>query len=213
MRDYVSFEYGSDENIISTVTEAIDLLELDYPLSVKPGHCFPPQCFHTANITGNCCQRSLALLQGISSQLSVQARHAWRWRILLDRAIIDAGLDATLGQVTGPDLTRAFADLTTIYHAENAYPAVRPPNASTHNCSTPEHIVHTCDFDPDRGSFIRWVREGNVSNVWGVKPSGAAATPLLGTSLSEVACRARVCLAWYLILTAFSNLPFLQKSL
>ena len=192
MREYISFEYGSDEAIVSKVTDAIGLLELDYPLSAKPGQCFQPHCSHPANCTGNCCGQALALLQGVSNKLSVQAQHAWRWRILLDRAIIDAGLDATHGQVTGPDLTHAFAELTTIYHAENAYPAVKPPNASTRNCSAPEQIVRTCDLDPDRGAFIRWIREGNVSNVWGVKPSGAAATPLLGTSLSESACRAKV---------------------
>ena len=119
----------------------------------------------------------------------------------MDRAKIDAGLDATHGQVTGQDLTQAFAELTTIYHAENAYPAVKPPNASTHNCTVPEPIVRTCDFDPDRGAFIPWIREGNVSNVWGVKPSGAAATPLLGTSLSESACRAKVRTACYILVS------------
>ena len=192
LQEYVSFEYGNDQAIVSTVTDAIGLLELDYPLSAEAGQCFPPHCSHAANSTANYCRQALELLQGISSKLSVQASSAWRWRILLDRAIIDVGLDETHGQVIGPDLKHAFADLTEIYHAENAYPAVRPPNASAHNCSAPDAVVSTCSLDPNRGAFIPWVREGNVSTVWGVKPSGGPAMPLLGTSPNEMGCRAKV---------------------
>lgn len=62
----------------------------------------------------------------------------------------------------------------------------------------PAGLTPCCPLDPERGAFIPWVREGNVSNVW-CNPGnrscssdghGAPGTPLLGVTPSEAGCRA-----------------------
>jgi hypothetical protein len=67
------------------------------------------------------------LLEQADARLTRQARQAWRWRILLLRARIDAQLYLNRGAMQGRVLHDAFQELTRIYHARNAEAAVKPP--------------------------------------------------------------------------------------
>jgi len=49
------------------------------------------------------------------------------WRILYLRALIDKELREKQGRLEGKVLSTAFDELTRIYHAQHADPAVRPP--------------------------------------------------------------------------------------
>ena len=188
--EYIGFEFSGRPEVITTVSEAITLLEANYPISAHPP-CFLPSCGGDSEGSDRC-TRALDLLSRAAQSLSQEARTSWRWRILMDRAVIDAGLDATHGQVTGQAVTDALADLVQIYYAQQAYPAVKPPtpvNASVHNCSALPTTVKTCPLDTHRGAFIPWVREPNASNVWGTTSQGTPATPVLGPASSELECR------------------------
>jgi hypothetical protein len=165
--EYIQSEFSRDPKVVAAVSEAIGLLESDYPLIGRGSKsCFRPECGektadHNSSNSSNRCTRALELLQAADGSLTPQVRSGWRWRILLDRAVIDAGLDATHGQVSGSVLTEAFADLVEIYYAQHAYAAVKPPspvNASEHNCSAPPKTWSSCPLDSARGPLVPWVR-------------------------------------------------------
>ena len=67
------------------------------------------------------------LIQQADSRLTPRARQAWRWRILYLRAQVDAQLYVSRGVLQGRVLHDALEELTRIYHAQNAEPAVKPP--------------------------------------------------------------------------------------
>ena len=68
---------------------------------------------------------------------------AWRWRILFLRAHIDAQLYLSRGAMQGRVLHDAFQELTRIYHAQNAEPAVKPPQVDP---TEPPVTVRPADF-------------------------------------------------------------------
>ncbi len=61
-----------------------------------------------------------ALAQKVDAKLPAKVRTSWRWRILYLRALIDKEMHLTKGRLQGELLRDAFAELTRIYHAENA---------------------------------------------------------------------------------------------
>jgi hypothetical protein len=71
-------------------------------------------------------QRYLDLLERADAKLTPQARKAWRWRILLLRAQLDAELADSAGTPTAKS-ERCFRELTRIYHADGASWVVHPP--------------------------------------------------------------------------------------
>ena len=50
----------------------------------------------------------------------------WRWRLIYLRGVIDSQLAQNGGKMEGDILRNAFAELTTLYHAENAHPYTKP---------------------------------------------------------------------------------------
>ena len=94
---------------------------------------------------------------------------------------------ASTPQVTGVNATAAFADLTSIYHADQAFPALKPPVPSNVSCAPP--APGTCSMDASRGDLVPWVREINVSTVYGTGVNGGADTPLLGLFDTEDGCQ------------------------
>ncbi len=72
-------------------------------------------------------ERAYGLLVGVDARLSQYARSAWRWRILLLRALIDRELVAHDGLLTAA-CEQATCELERIYHAQGAPPTVRPPH-------------------------------------------------------------------------------------
>ena len=83
------------------------------------------------------------LMDQADTRLTPRARQAWRWRILLLRARIDAQLYLNRGARQGRVLHDAFEELTRIYHAQNAEPAVKPPPADP---TEPPVAVRPADF-------------------------------------------------------------------
>ncbi len=109
LREYIAFEYSPD--VVDLVLPAIHLLEKNVPNGqIGPGSL-----------------QARKLLEQADSQLTPQARQSWRWRILFLRAQVDAQLFLSRGALQGQVLYDAFQELTRIYHAENAEPAVKPP--------------------------------------------------------------------------------------
>jgi hypothetical protein len=110
LREYIAFEYSPD--VVDLVLPAIRMLEKN----VAP---------HER--VGSWSVKARDLLEQADARLTPQARQAWRWRLLLLRARIDAQLYLNRGRMQGRVLHDAVEELTRIYHAENAEPAVKPP--------------------------------------------------------------------------------------
>ncbi len=72
-------------------------------------------------------QQALQTLRRVNEQLPVEKRTAWRWRILLLRALLDDELSRSQGQPTAQSDV-CFDELTAIYHADHAEPLVCPPS-------------------------------------------------------------------------------------
>jgi len=111
VREYLAFEYSPD--MVEPLWEAVGLLE------------------RTWITRGPDCARAFAILQQVDAKLTPQAKAAWRWRILYLRGLIDAELYRRNGKMEGPELKKAFDELTRIYHGEHVHSMpVRPPQLS-----------------------------------------------------------------------------------
>ena len=109
LREYIAFEYSPD--VVDLVVPAIHILEKNVP-SARVG----PASLEARD-----------LIEQADARLTPRARQAWRWRILYLRAQVDAQLYLNRGVMQGRVLHDAFEELTRIYHAHNAEPAVKPP--------------------------------------------------------------------------------------
>ena len=108
VKEYVAFEFSPQ--VVGDVTSAVRILETNH---------------HRDNIQQSAV-RAFQLLEQADAKLSSQARCAWRWRILYLRGLIDREMYRNrLGQAKAEVLQQAIAELTKIYHAENAYGAMR----------------------------------------------------------------------------------------
>lgn len=73
-------------------------------------------------------EETFARVERVQSQLTPQARGAWRWRVVYLRALIDRELWRSHGKLEGPVLRDSFRELTAIYHADGAHSMpIRPP--------------------------------------------------------------------------------------
>lgn len=110
VREYVAFEFSPD--VVEPVTRAITLLETN----------------HDRKKIGPEAREAFRLIEAAESKLTLQARMAWRWRIVYLRALIDRELFGTEGRLQGETLRRAFRELTRIYHAQQAHSMpIHPP--------------------------------------------------------------------------------------
>ncbi|MCX7425135.1 MAG: LamG domain-containing protein [Planctomycetia bacterium] len=126
LRGYIAFEYSPE--VVDLVLPAIRMLEKN----VAPHERVGPWSVKARD-----------LMEQADARLTGQARQAWRWRILLLRARIDAQLYLTRGARQGRVLHDAFQELTRIYHAQNAEPAVKPPQVDP---TEPPVTVRPSDF-------------------------------------------------------------------
>jgi hypothetical protein len=108
LREYIAFEFGQTAS--EDVMKAVQLFEETWC-----GKRIGPKS-----------EAARELLQRAESHLTPQAKTAWRWRILLLRAIVDSELVRTKGEFRGPALKQACEELTRIYHAQRADAWVRP---------------------------------------------------------------------------------------
>ncbi len=128
LQEYIAFEYSPD--VVHLVLPAIHLLEQNTPVGkVGPGSL-----------------RARQLLTEADALLTPPARQGWRWRILWLRAQVDAQLYLRRGVMQGQVLHDAFAELTRIYYAANAEPAVRPPQVDPTEPSEPPALDRSADF-------------------------------------------------------------------
>jgi hypothetical protein len=110
LKEYIAFEYSPE--VVDLVLPAIRLIEKNVTPQKR---------------TGSWSLQARELLERADARLTAEARRAWRWRILLLRARIDAQLYLTGGVLRGRVLRDACQELTGIYHAEHAEPYVKPP--------------------------------------------------------------------------------------
>jgi len=107
LREYIAFEYAPEA--VAPVMEAIALLEKNWLT----------ESWRREEVT-----RAYEILLAVDAQLPAWSRNAWRWRILLLRALSDHEW------VTYDALTdrrdAAYEELTRIYHVENGWQCVSP---------------------------------------------------------------------------------------
>lgn len=106
LREYIAYEFSP--NVVEDVLAAIHLLEEAWiergPKSVE----------------------AFKLIEKVNASLPEKARKSWRWRILYLRGVIDNQLVANGNKMEGQVLKDAFNELTTLYHAENAFSYTKP---------------------------------------------------------------------------------------
>jgi len=108
LREYAAFEFSPE--VADEVVRAVGILERN----------------HTRLQEDAGSEEALGLLRRAEGRMTPFARSCWRWRILLLRALLDHEHYVHKGERT-KKMLEALRELTVIYHAENAWPRVRPP--------------------------------------------------------------------------------------
>ena len=108
VRQYASYEFSP--GVADDVVHAVNILEQN--------HTLPAADAGSAD--------ALDRLQKADARLSRRARASWPWQILLLRALLDREHYAQAGQRTEA-AAAALRELTVLYRAQRAEPAVRPP--------------------------------------------------------------------------------------
>ena len=125
VKEYVSFEFSPDH--ADTIMEAIGIMEKNHGLQTwnwamvagSPKKIDVPKEDHGAKL-------AYELLKTVDSKLSGRTKNAWRWRILLLRAMFDYELRLSNG-VPNEKIEAGFRELFNMYHAEKGSVLVRPP--------------------------------------------------------------------------------------
>jgi len=115
VREYAAAEFSPA--VADDVAEAVRVFETN----------------HARDRVGESAVGACALMAKAGGRLPPGIREGWRWRILALRARIDRELYRNRGKIRGAELARAFAELTAIYHAQDALDAVRPPHVPASN--------------------------------------------------------------------------------
>lgn len=118
VREYVSFEFSSEH--ADTIIEAIGIMEKNHGLKGSPKKINVPTEDHGA-------EKAYELMKAVDSKLSDRTKKAWRWRILLLRAMFDYELRLSKG-APNEKIEAGFKELIFMYHAEKAGESVRPPS-------------------------------------------------------------------------------------
>jgi len=106
LREYVAYEFNP--GVVEDVLKAVHLLEEAW---VERG----PKSLEAFN-----------LLKKVDGELPSWARESWRWRILYLRGLIDSQLVINGNKMEGQILKDALNELTTLYHAQNAFSYTKP---------------------------------------------------------------------------------------
>ncbi|HBO43122.1 MAG TPA: hypothetical protein DD670_04145 [Planctomycetaceae bacterium] len=118
VKEYIAFEFSPD--VVEDVFAAIQIMEKNHPRQIA-------RCNYSVNAIDDRAGEAARLIEGADAVLTPQARCAWRWRILVLRALIDQELHANnQGRAKADVFRRACEELVQIYHAEKARNAVRP---------------------------------------------------------------------------------------
>jgi hypothetical protein len=131
LREYATFEFSPE--VADDVLTIIKILESN---------------FQRDAITASAID-AYELAQKVDAQLSPEIQKSWRWRILFLRTLIDKEMYLTKGALKGEVLKDAFAELTRIYHADNALDGwLRPPKV-TLGAFEAEKVRSNMDLDPE----------------------------------------------------------------
>jgi hypothetical protein len=120
LREYVAFYFSPD--VVDPVSRALDTLEHNLQRSRQDADGVTR--FVLANKDG--AEEAFRLISQSDSKLPARVRSSWRWRVVYLRALIDSELVTHQFRVSRKCMA-AFAELTTIYHEQNAWSVVRPP--------------------------------------------------------------------------------------
>jgi hypothetical protein len=113
VREYAAFEFSPE--VADDVVKVVEAFEKN----------------HLRGKIGPSAEEAFDRVKSIEAKLTLQARSAWRWRIVYLRALIDCELAKTQGKLEGKALQEAFRELTAIYHAEHSHSMpIRPPQVS-----------------------------------------------------------------------------------
>lgn len=141
IREYIMSEFGKHEDIVSKVVEAVALLEVSLPMgsTQKPfpaypmgpdGPCYPYTCGCVAHCcaiadeqcgSNNRCDAALLLLNQAAVRMTPEAKASWRWRVLMDRAQIDAGMYVANGTAPDTRVVSAMANIRKMYHMDDGH--------------------------------------------------------------------------------------------
>jgi len=108
LREYAAFEFSPEA--ADEIVRAVEILERN----------------HTRLHEDAGSEEALGLLRRAEDTMTSFARSSWRWRILLLRALLDHEHYVHKGEKTKRTL-KALKELSVIYHAEKAWPYVKPP--------------------------------------------------------------------------------------
>lgn len=108
VREYAAFEFGPA--YAEEVVEMVGIFEAN----------------HQRGKIGQSALRAFEIAKKIDAGLSVQAKTAWRWRLMYLRALIDKEIFERNGKKEGEALKAAFDEITRISHVERANPRVKP---------------------------------------------------------------------------------------
>jgi len=137
IKEYAAYEYSPD--VAEDVARAAQILEANHAHSpqrdeqgataLRQGPDGEEHVAFSVPDKEADARECLELLQAADAKLSAHARAAWRWRILLLRALIDSELMANGGLAT-PACEEAFQEICGIFSAEDAEFQVMPPSAA-----------------------------------------------------------------------------------
>lgn len=120
LREYAVYEFGPE--VADDVVTAIGLLDQTLARRREQGERGLRVILERPDLAAP----AAALLQGADARMVPVARQAWRWRILLLRAMIEAELvrnDFYISEAA----EAALKELTEIYHAQRAVSVLAPP--------------------------------------------------------------------------------------
>ncbi len=106
LREYAAYEFSPE--VVEDVLSAVRLLE------------------ETWIERGPKSEEAFKLIEKVDASLPDKAKKGWRWRLLYLRGLIDSQLVSNGNKMEGPVLRDAFNELTTIYHAQEAFSYTKP---------------------------------------------------------------------------------------
>jgi hypothetical protein len=130
LRRYASFEFSPQ--VANNVVAMVTILEKN---------------FRGRKNIGATAIKAYELAKKVDAQLPPDIRKSWRWRILYLRALIDKEMHLSKGALKGKILKDSFAELTDIYHAENALPGWLIPPKVTDDSGEAKNTNTHLDLD------------------------------------------------------------------
>ena len=131
IREYIEFEFSRVPAHVDAVVTAISLLERTW---VLPAATRPPDPDQLPTYGYNYTtmlpwkRRAYELLESVDRELTLKARTAWRWRMLMLRAQIDWTLSSNGGVMGVPQLCAAFDELRALQFSSGASPVLACPS-------------------------------------------------------------------------------------